>query len=82
MILMTTTTVKMFIDVFIGVWSFLLALIWVYKIDRRPGETVSAIEIWQRFPKFVLGYGFVFAGSLSALTYNMPSSSCRACGRR
>ena len=72
MILMTTTTVKMFIDVFIGVWSFLLALIWVYKIDRRPGETVRAIEIWQRFPKFVLGYGLVFAGSFT-LAYNVPS---------
>ena len=70
-IIMTTTTVKMFIDVFIGVWAFLLALIWVYKIDRRPGETVKAIEIWQRFPKFVLGYGFVFAGTFT-LALNMP----------
>jgi uncharacterized membrane protein YadS len=70
--LMTTTTVKMFIDVFIGVWSFLLALIWVYKIDRRPGETVRAIEIWQRFPKFVLGYGVVF-GSIFTLALNMPA---------
>jgi uncharacterized membrane protein YadS len=59
--LMTTTTVKMFIDVFIGVWAFLLALIWVYRIDKRPGETVRAVEIWQRFPKFVLGYALTFA---------------------
>jgi uncharacterized membrane protein YadS len=58
--LMTTTTVKMFIDVFIGVWAFLLALIWVYRIDRRPGEVVRAGEIWQRFPKFVLGYALAF----------------------
>ena len=70
-IIMTTTTVKMFIDVFIGVWAFLLALIWVYKIDRRPGETVRAIEIWQRFPKFVLGYGVVFA-AIFTLALNMP----------
>jgi uncharacterized membrane protein YadS len=71
-LLLTTTTVKLFIDVFLGVWSFLLALIWVYKIDRRPGETVRAIEIWQRFPKFVLGYGLVFAG-VFALSLNVPS---------
>jgi uncharacterized membrane protein YadS len=59
--LMTTTTVKMFIDVFIGIWAFVLALIWVYRIDRRPGETVHPREIWQRFPKFVLGYFLTFA---------------------
>jgi uncharacterized membrane protein YadS len=59
-ILMTTTTVKMFIDVFIGIWAFVLALIWVYRIDRRPGEAVRLGEIWQRFPKFVLGYAATF----------------------
>jgi uncharacterized membrane protein YadS len=59
-ILMTTTTVKMFIDVFIGIWAFLLALIWVYRIDPKPGEVVHAGEIWHRFPKFVLGYFLTF----------------------
>jgi uncharacterized membrane protein YadS len=59
--LMTTTTVKMFIDVFIGVWAFILAIIWCTKIDRRAGEKISVMEIWQRFPKFVLGYVFTFA---------------------
>jgi uncharacterized membrane protein YadS len=43
--------------VFIGVWAFLLALIWVYKVERTPDqEHVGASEIWVRFPKFVLGY--------------------------
>jgi uncharacterized membrane protein YadS len=58
--LMTSTTVKMFIDVFIGVWAFILAFIWCAKIDRRPGERVRALEIWQRFPKFVIGYVATF----------------------
>jgi hypothetical protein len=58
--LTTTTTVKVFIDVFIGVWAFLLALIWVYRVDPRPGEKVRLVEIWERFPKFVLGYFFTF----------------------
>ena len=58
---MTATTVKMFIDIFIGVWAFLLAYIWVAKIDVRPGQKVSAGEIWNRFPKFVIGYALTFA---------------------
>ena len=51
-----STTVKVFIDVFIGVWAFILAWIWSAKIERREGEKVRASQIWQRFPKFVLGY--------------------------
>jgi hypothetical protein len=59
-ITMTATTVKIFIDVFIGVWSFILAVIWCAKIEKRNGEKVRAVEIWQRFPKFVLGYALTF----------------------
>ncbi len=57
----TATTVKVFIDVFIGVWAFILAWIWAAKIERRDGDTVRAGEIWQRFPKFVIGYVGMFA---------------------
>ncbi|WP_051554156.1 putative sulfate exporter family transporter [Desulfobulbus elongatus] len=60
-ITMTATTVKMFIDIFIGVWAFLLAYIWVAKIDVKPGQKVDAGEIWHRFPKFVIGYVLTFA---------------------
>ena len=56
----TTTTVKVFIDVFIGVWAFILAVIWTSAIERRPGERVSPRQIWDRFPKFVIGYVFTF----------------------
>jgi len=59
-IVMTTTTVKMFIDIFIGIWAFILALIWCTKIECKPGETVKTVEIWQRFPKFVIGYVLTF----------------------
>jgi uncharacterized membrane protein YadS len=55
-----SATVKVFIDVFIGVWAFILAWIWSAKIERRPGEKVRVVEIWQRFPKFILGYGATF----------------------
>jgi uncharacterized membrane protein YadS len=55
------TTVKVFIDIFIGVWAFVLAWVWSTKIERRQGAKVRAIEIWQRFPKFILGYIATFA---------------------
>ena len=56
-----STTVKVFIDIFIGVWAFVLAWVWSAKFDRKEGEKVSAKSIWQRFPKFVLGYVATFA---------------------
>jgi hypothetical protein len=56
----TSTTVKVFIDIFIGVWAFILAWIWAAKIERRPGEKIRPGQIWDRFPKFVLGYMAAF----------------------
>ena len=56
-ILSAAILTKIWIDVFIGVWAFLLAIIWVYKVERSPGQShVGASEIWFRFPKFVIGY--------------------------
>ncbi len=56
-ILSAAILTKIWIDVFIGVWAFVLALIWVYKVERRPDQQhVGASEIWFRFPKFVIGY--------------------------
>lgn len=57
--LMTTTTVKMFIDIFIGVWAFILAVIWCTKIECSGGR-IKVVEIWHRFPKFVIGYVITF----------------------
>jgi uncharacterized membrane protein YadS len=53
-------TVKVFIDVFIGVWAFILAWVWSAKIEPREGEKVRARQIWERFPKFILGYVATF----------------------
>ena len=44
----------------IGVWAFVLAWVWSAKFDRKEGSPVKAGEIWQRFPKFVLGYVATF----------------------
>lgn len=56
-VLTTAVMSKVFIDIWIGLWAFILAVIWVTKVERRPGERVPPmIQIWFRFLKFVLGY--------------------------
>jgi uncharacterized membrane protein YadS len=71
-ITMTATTIKVFIDVFIGIWSFVLALIWCTKIEPQAGHKVRVMEIWERFPKFILGYVLTFA---VLLAYCLASKS-------
>jgi uncharacterized membrane protein YadS len=68
-VLGTTAAVKIFIDVFIGIWAFVLAFIWTNYINVRPGDRARPIEIWQRFPKFIIGFVLSFAiGLYLALT--------------
>jgi uncharacterized membrane protein YadS len=60
-ILGTTAAIKVFIDVFIGIWAFILAYIWTNHIDaEKNSEKAKASEIWQRFPKFILGFVVTF----------------------
>jgi uncharacterized membrane protein YadS len=63
--------VKVFIDVFIGVWAFVLAIIWCSVIECKPGEKVRPGQIWDRFPKFVIGYVVTF---LIILLVCLPAS--------
>ena len=59
--LTAAVTTKIFIDIFIGVWAFVLAVIWTTKIEKREGEKGAGwLEIWFRFPKFVIGYFMTF----------------------
>jgi uncharacterized membrane protein YadS len=69
-LLATTATVKVFIDIFIGVWAFILGYIWTNHINvRENGDKARAVEIWERFPKFILGFVATFAiGLVIALT--------------
>ena len=56
-IIMVTTTVKIFIDMFIGIWALLLAYIWTAKFDKTRGDrTMTWGDVMDRFPRFVLGY--------------------------
>jgi uncharacterized membrane protein YadS len=63
-ILGTTATIKVFIDVFIGVWAFVLGYIWTNHINPTS-DKARAVEIWHRFPKFVLGFVLTFAVGLT-----------------
>ena len=61
-ILSASLLTKIWIDVFIGVWAFVLAIVWIRKVEKRSGAvSVGAMEIWFRFPKFVLGYFVAWA---------------------
>ena len=74
-ILSAALLTKIWIDVFIGVWAFVLALVWVYKVDKRAGAvSIGAGEIWYRFPKFVLGY-FVATLSYLAIATTWPDQA-------
>jgi uncharacterized membrane protein YadS len=60
-ITMATTTIKIFIDVFIGIWAFVLAAVWCSFIECKPGQGGMKIgEILDRFPRFVVGYVVTF----------------------
>ncbi len=49
--------VKMIQNVLIGVVAFAVALFWVARVDRQPdAPRPGAMEIWYRFPKFIIGF--------------------------
>ena len=50
------TIVKFSQNVLIGFAAFLLAIAWSFKRRSETGERPSAMVIWDRFPKFVLGF--------------------------
>jgi uncharacterized integral membrane protein (TIGR00698 family) len=52
----TASIVKMSQNALIGVAAFFLAIYWVTKVEAKQGERPSAWTIWDRFPKFVLGF--------------------------
>ena len=50
-------TIKMIQNVLIGVSAFCVAVYFATKVEaREEGQKVGAMEIWNRFPKFVIGF--------------------------
>ncbi len=65
-------TVKMIQNVLIGITAFCVAVYWTTRVDRdESGTRPSLMEIWYRFPKFVLG--FVAASVVFSLLHSQLS---------
>src|SRR5436190_13349475 len=62
-VLGTAATVKVFIDIFIGIWAFILGYIWTNHINVTR-DKAKLSEIWERFPKFILGFVLTFVVGL------------------
>jgi uncharacterized integral membrane protein (TIGR00698 family) len=58
--------VKLAQNALMGVAAFLLASYWALVKERNPQEKPSVKLIWDRFPKFVLG--FIFVSILASLS--------------
>ena len=66
--------VKMVQNTLIGVVAFLVAVFWVTRVENSgDNSTPRAMEVWYRFPKFILGFvgaslvfSFVFTPALGA----------------
>jgi uncharacterized membrane protein YadS len=55
--LTVAVTIKMIQNILIGAVAFGVAVYWVTCVERTPGgERPSLMEVWHRFPKFVLGF--------------------------
>lgn len=70
----TGSIVKMSQNVLIGVAAFILSIWWTMRGGSASGQKVSAAVIWDRFPKFVIG--FVLASI--AFSYFIPADALNA----
>jgi uncharacterized membrane protein YadS len=74
----TGVIVKFSQNALIGVAAFGLAIWWAFKLGAKTGERPSAGVIWERFPKFVLGFvaaSAVFSFALSPELVNGTRSA-------
>jgi uncharacterized membrane protein YadS len=72
------TIVKFSQNVLIGLAAFVLAIAWSFKKGAEAGQRPSAMLIWERFPKFVLGFlvaSLVFSFFLSQGTIDAAKGS-------
>src|ERR1700691_2324047 len=81
-ILGTAATVKVFIDIFIRVWAFVLVYIWTTHTNVTPdADKAKPREIWERFPKFIIGFVITFIlglylalGTPADIAKNVPAA--------
>ncbi|RTZ96373.1 MAG: putative sulfate exporter family transporter [Deltaproteobacteria bacterium] len=60
-------------DIWIGIWAFVFAIISVTKWEKADnlGQKPDAMEIWWRFPKFVLGF-FLASAIITIVVHSIP----------
>jgi len=79
LMLAATTLIKVFIDLFIGVWCFVLALVWQFAFPEERAvkaegavEKVRWTELFSRMPLFLVGFFVAFGGLLALGLSNPP----------
>lgn len=78
--LYVAATIKMIQNVLIGVIAFFVALYFTTKVEAaETGQKVGLMEIWYRFPKFVLG--FIVASIVFSLLYSSYNAEMSGLGR-
>ena len=77
--LYVAATIKMIQNVLIGVIAFCVALYFTTKVEvEETGRKVGAMEIWYRFPKFVLG--FIGASIIFSMFYTFFNNQAAGLG--
>ncbi len=69
----TGVIVKFSQNALIGVAAFILSIWWTFRAGAAAGERPTAGVIWERFPKFVVG--FVIASFLFSFVFNLDMVS-------
>ena len=78
--LYVAATIKMIQNVLIGVIAFFLALYFTTKVEvEETGQKVGVMEIWYRFPKFVIG--FIIASVVFSFIYSGYNAETSGLGR-
>ncbi len=73
-------TIKMIQNVLIGVMAFFVALYFTTKVEaEETGHKVGLMEIWYRFPKFVIG--FIAASVIFSVIYSAFNGQIDGLGR-
>jgi uncharacterized integral membrane protein (TIGR00698 family) len=70
--------IKMSQNIMIAFAAFILALYWAVRVERAPNEKPSLMDIWFRFPKFVLG--FIMASVLFSILPSIGISTASMVG--
>jgi uncharacterized membrane protein YadS len=72
-------TIKMIQNVLIGVIAFFIAVYFTTKVEvEETGHKVGALEVWFRFPKFVLG--FIAASIIFSAFYSIFNAQVSGLG--